>query len=172
MTFEFDANAPFVVVNGAYSTGAGKVVSVLRLLLDTGASSSVVKPTALTALSDLKARTGSFHRVETAGGVVTAVEVRLPALFALGQMHEEFSVSVLNSARKQNSMAFWASAFFAANACASTSGAAKSNCFNALSNARLKAEQRARGVTGLPSLRARLRPSFARRILIPRPKRA
>jgi len=96
VTFEFDANAPFVVVNGAYLTGAGKVVSVLRLLLDTGASSSVAKPTALTALSDLKARTGRFHRVETANGFVVAVEVRLPALFALGQMCEEFPVSVFN----------------------------------------------------------------------------
>lgn len=96
MTFEFNADLPFIVVNGAYSTGAGKVVSILRLLLDTGASSSVVKPTALAGLSDLKARTGRFHRVETAGGVVTAVEVRLPALFALGQMHEEFRVSVFN----------------------------------------------------------------------------
>lgn len=95
MTFDFDADAPFIVVNGSYSTGSGTVF-VLRLLLDTGASSSVLKPTVLQGLIDLRARTGSFHRVETANGVVTAVEVRLPALFALGQMREEFVVSVFN----------------------------------------------------------------------------
>lgn len=54
MTFEFDADAPFIVVNGSYSTGSGTVF-VLRLLLDTGASSSVVKPTVLQGLIDLRA---------------------------------------------------------------------------------------------------------------------
>lgn len=96
MTFEFDANAPSILVRGAYSTGSGQGISTLRLLLDTGASSTVIKPKALEGLPDLRARTGQFVRIETANGLVTAVEVRLPALFALGQMREEFRVSVFD----------------------------------------------------------------------------
>lgn len=66
MTFDFDVGARFVAVRGAYSTGSGQGISVLRLLLDTGASTTVLTPLALNGLSDLALRTGTVHRVETA----------------------------------------------------------------------------------------------------------
>lgn len=96
MTFEFDPNERFIEVRGGYSTGSGRGISVLRLLLDTGASTTVITPLALSGLTDLSERTGGVHLIETANGDVTAVEVTLPALFALGQMKEDFSVSVFD----------------------------------------------------------------------------
>lgn len=57
---------------------------------------TVISPLALSGLVDLSVRTGGIHRVETANGDVTAIEVRLPALFALGQMREEFVVSAFD----------------------------------------------------------------------------
>ncbi len=102
MTFSFDSQAPYIGVRGAYSTGAGRGISVLRLLLDTGANGTVVKPRFLTGLPDLAERTGALHRIETGNGFVPAVEVRLPALFALGQMREEFVVSVFDFTSQAN----------------------------------------------------------------------
>lgn len=50
VTFNFDPKERFIAVNGAYSTGVAQGISVQRLLLDTGASTTVLRPLALSGL--------------------------------------------------------------------------------------------------------------------------
>jgi len=92
MVFDFDSNGLIIEVAGGYSNG--KTISILRLALDTGATQTTIKPQALRAMGDISSRVEGGYSLETANGEVVAFGVRLPALFALGSMREEFTVIV------------------------------------------------------------------------------
>ncbi|RYX86822.1 hypothetical protein EON83_01175 [bacterium] len=92
MTFEFDPAASSIQVKAAYSTGS--YIRILNLVLDTGATQTVINPKALSFLGDVSGYMAGAYEVETANGRVTTFGVRLPALFALGQMREDFVVIV------------------------------------------------------------------------------
>ena len=92
MAFDFNPQAPSIEVKAAYSNG--KEIRALRLVLDTGANQSVINAAALSSLGDISGRVAGGFVLETANGSVTTFGLRLPALFALGQMREEFVVAV------------------------------------------------------------------------------
>jgi len=92
MTFDFNPNAPIIEVKAGFSTG--REIRILALVLDTGATQTVIDPQALAALGDISSRVEGGYTLETANGEVVAFGVRLPALFALNVMREEFTVIV------------------------------------------------------------------------------
>ncbi len=92
MVFDFDPHANAIEVKAGLSNG--EVISILRLILDTGANRTVLSATALKTLKDFSSRVEGGYTVETANGPVPSFGVRLPALFALGHMKEEFVVLV------------------------------------------------------------------------------
>jgi predicted aspartyl protease len=94
VTFEFDSWASIIEVQAAYSTGTGGAIFALRLALDTGATQTVINPTSLRQIPDFRERVEGGYNVETANGEVVTFGLRLPALFALGLMREEFTVIV------------------------------------------------------------------------------
>ncbi len=92
MTFDFDPQASIIEVKAGYSNG-NKIFG-LRMALDTGATQTVIKPLALKDVVDFRERVEGGFNVETANGEVVAFGLRLPALFALRLMREEFTVIV------------------------------------------------------------------------------
>lgn len=90
--FDFDPTANTIEVKAGYSTGS--TILALRLALDTGATQTTINPSSLQQLEDFRERVEGGYIVETANGQVTTFGLRLPALFALGQMREEFVVVV------------------------------------------------------------------------------
>lgn len=92
VAFDFDPKASIIELAGGYSNGS-KIFG-LRLVLDTGATQTTIKPRALKDVIDFRERVEGGYILETANGQVTTFGLRLPALFALGQMREEFVVVV------------------------------------------------------------------------------
>jgi len=92
MTFEFDPKANIIEIKAGFSTG--DTIRTLRLALDTGATRTVINAPSLKGILDFSQRVSGGYALETANGDVVAFGLRLPALFALNTMREEFEIIV------------------------------------------------------------------------------
>lgn len=90
MSFSFDAQRGLVVVRCEAHGPAGSVV--LRMALDTGATSTVVSVGLLVAIGCDPAVSQERVEVTTGSGVEFAPQVRLSQIKALGHIRDDFPV--------------------------------------------------------------------------------